>query len=534
MEQAINYLLGIIFILNLILASLIFFHNRKSLINIFYSLAVGSTGLWVLSMVLFRLTADPFYEFIWTRSLYIAGSFIAISFLFFSFVFPADKIGISKNKKYLIILFNLLSLVIILQPSFIREILPKEAGIRPLKFNNILYVFYAAYMVGFFVWGFRNLMEKYKIYRGAVKTQIGYMFWGSLSSVFFGLLFDIILPFSGDFRFYWLGPVLTIIMFGIIAYAIVKHQVMDVKVIATETLTLFIIIILIIQTFLSQSWSEFILRFIFLILVSFFGLLLVRSVTREVNRRKEFQELARKLSEANKKLKKLDAAKSEFISIASHQLRTPLSIVKGYLSMILEGDYGPIREPMIDPIHKVYISAERLINLVDNLLDISRIESGRIHYDFTTLQLADVALSVAHEFKIQADKKGLDLKYNPPAETLPLVKADTMRIREIIINLVDNAMKYTKSGGMEISLKKEKGKVILSVTDTGIGLDKEEKEIIFQKFSRGDGGNAMHVDGSGLGLFIAKKIIKDHDGDIWAESAGRGKGSKFCFSLPAA
>jgi signal transduction histidine kinase len=485
-------------------------------------------------MVLFRLTSDPFYEIVWTRSLFIAGSFIGISFLFFSFIFPTDKLDISKFKKNLIIFLNLLSLIIIIQPSFIREILPKEASVRPLKFNNVLYVFYSAYLIGFFVWGFKNLMEKYKIYRGAVRTQIGYMFWGSLFSVFFGLLFDIVLPFGGDFRFYWLGPVLTIIMFSVIAYAIVKHQVMDVKVIATETLTLFIIIILVIQTFLSQSWSEFVLRFIFLILVSFFGLLLIRSVTLEVNRREEFQKLARKLSEANKKLKKLDQAKSEFISIASHQLRTPLSIIKGYLSMILEGDYGTLKELMVDPVHKVYISAERLINLVDNLLDISRIESGRLHYDFTTLQLADIAESVVHEFKIQAEKKGLDLKYKPPSETLPAVKADSMRIREIIINLVDNAMKYTSKGDISLSLKKEKDRIILCVADTGHGLDKEEKSIIFQKFSRGGGGNAMHVDGSGLGLFIAKKIIQDHGGDIWAESAGRGKGSKFCFSLPLA
>jgi len=135
---------------------------------------------------------------------------------------------------------------------------------------------------------------------------------------------------------------------------------------------------------------------------------------------------------------------------------------------------------------------------------------------------------------MRAKDKKLYLKFVRPKEALPKVMADGSKIHEIIMNLVDNAIKYTERGGITVSLHAEDHNVGFCITDTGVGVTKEEAKVIFQKFMRGDGGSLVHAGGAGLGLFIAKKIIDDHGGKIWAESDGRGKGSRFCFSLPVA
>lgn len=251
-----------------------------------------------------------------------------------------------------------------------------------------------------------------------------------------------------------------------------------------------------------------------------------RTLQKEVNRQ------TKELREANIRLQQLDKAKSEFISLASHQLRTPLSIIKGYISMLLEGTWGDISEKQKEYLEKVYANNERLIKLVDDLLTVSRIESGRLEFDYQILDLSKLVQDIVKEFSQLAEKKGLYLKYVQPAQALPKVKADSLKIRQVIQNLIDNAIHYTKKGGATIKLKAEKNKVIFSIEDTGIGISAEEQVNLFEKFSRGRGVTEMHTEGTGLGLYLAAKLVKAHHGRIWVESAGKDKGSTFYFELP--
>jgi len=246
---------------------------------------------------------------------------------------------------------------------------------------------------------------------------------------------------------------------------------------------------------------------------------------------KEIWKATRELVEANEKLQKLDEAKSDFISIASHQLRTPLTVIKGYISMVLDGNFGKMKNPQTEALKKVYESNERLIQLVEDLLSISRIESGRIQYEFKESQLEDTVLSVFEELTQVAQKKGLNFIIEAPKTKLPPLMLDNEKIRQVIMNLTDNAIKYTEKGSVKVILKKNKNYIRYSVEDTGMGIKSDDMPHLFKKFSRGTGTFLVHTEGTGLGLYVAKEMAEEHGGRVWAESDGPGRGSRFHFEI---
>ncbi len=251
-----------------------------------------------------------------------------------------------------------------------------------------------------------------------------------------------------------------------------------------------------------------------------------------VKMEEEVKRATADLRAANERLKKLDEAKSEFISIASHQLRTPLTVIKGYISMILEGSFGPLANPIKSSLDKVYESNERLISLVENLLNISRIESGRLKFDFQDIQFEKVIKSVIEELTSTAEDKGIELKFNKLKKNLPKIKIDLEKIRQVLMNLTDNAIKYSQAGTVVLSLRRKQGDLLFCVQDNGIGISKDDMPELFKKFARGTSASMEHTEGTGLGLFVAKQMISAHHGHIWVESQGEGKGAKFCFTLP--
>jgi len=245
----------------------------------------------------------------------------------------------------------------------------------------------------------------------------------------------------------------------------------------------------------------------------------------------EVAKATAELKVANRELKKLDKAKSEFISIASHQLRTPLTAIRGYVSMINDGDFGPVPEKILTPLGKVDISTTRIITLVEDLLNISRIESGRMQYEFEKVNFKQIIDEVCQEVKVIADKKHLPFVCQITSDNVPPILIDAKKIREVVMNLADNAIKYTEKGQVIVKLEKKDNELIYSVTDTGKGIDKNDMDKLFKKFSRVEGSSMIQAGGTGLGLFIAKKIVDKHNGRIWAESSGEDKGSTFNLAL---
>ncbi|NCF74965.1 MAG: hypothetical protein GWO87_00540 [Xanthomonadaceae bacterium] len=253
-----------------------------------------------------------------------------------------------------------------------------------------------------------------------------------------------------------------------------------------------------------------------------------------IKMKEEVKRATGKLRKANKELKKLDKVKSEFISIASHQLRTPITIIKGYVSMLLEGDYGKINKKANSTLQQTYKSAQHMARLVEDFLNISRIESGKIVFDFKKEKFDALVKETAMGFEEIAKTKNLKINLDIQ-KNLPVVLVDKVKIKEVVSNLIDNAIKYTKQGAIIISLKliKEENKkfLLLSIADNGIGISKEDISNIFKKFIRGKKVSLIHTEGLGLGLYFSKKVVEAHHGKIWVESKGENKGSVFYVRL---
>jgi PAS domain S-box-containing protein len=238
------------------------------------------------------------------------------------------------------------------------------------------------------------------------------------------------------------------------------------------------------------------------------------------------QGIARDITER----KELERLKSDFISTVSHELRTPLTSIKGYVDLVLAGDVGPLTPEQKEFLTIVSQNTTRLTELINDLLDIERLESGRIEFEFAELDLAEVLENVARSLHVNAEQKGLEFLTEIPSGLK--VRGDRERLAQVFLNLLSNAIKYTPAGTVELRAHQEDDAVVVEVRDTGIGLSESDLQKLFQKFFRSDNPYVRKVGGTGLGLSIAKAIVERHGGTITVTSQ-LGQGSTFTVRLPA-
>ncbi len=287
-------------------------------------------------------------------------------------------------------------------------------------------------------------------------------------------------------------------------------------------------------------FAVFISVLILIILVLFY--LIIRLWSRrlkvETSQREQIEKLLKELGKsndklwvANEKLKDLDKQKTEFVSIASHQLRSPLTAIKGYSSMVLEGSFGEISDKVREAVDRVFQSSQRLVLVIEDFLNISRIELGTMKYEWSDFDLREVVETVVRETRHTVEKNGLKLFFEYDTNLKYVVHGDLGKISQVVSNMLDNAMKYTKQGSIKVMLEKKVGKVRFAVKDTGIGIGEETMPKLFEKFSRASDAGKTNIAGTGLGLYVAKEIVTAHKGKIWAESEGVGKGSTFIVEI---
>jgi signal transduction histidine kinase len=360
------------------------------------------------------------------------------------------------------------------------------------------------------------------------------------------------------------------IFLGFLSYLILKHQAFDIKVIAAQFLVVTVWIAVFSQFFIVQERSNQILTAVTLALVTYFGWMLFKAVKEEVRTGQQLHLAGRKLAGLNAKLEELDRAKSEFISIASHQLRTPLTSVKGFTSLILDNTFGKIPIGQKKSVEKIFVNNEKLCLLVEDMLNASRLEAGRLEYELEEADLVSVVKSTVDIISLYAKSKKIKLIVNYPKEKALYSIVDQRKVSEIISNLIDNAIKYTPKGSVTVTLEKFKkatkvGKMKntgtvnghwarVSVTDTGIGMSEKQAEEIFEKFKEGSSdvknnkkeeslkpvkddktkngnGNNM-TTGTGLGVYISRQMAQAMGGQLHATSPGKNKGSTFILELP--
>ena len=254
--------------------------------------------------------------------------------------------------------------------------------------------------------------------------------------------------------------------------------------------------------------------------------------TRNLRFIDQIKKVNAELEQANIHLRQLDQAKSEFVSIASHQLRTPMTGIMGYLSMLVDGDFGRMKPEHSKLLSELLSESQRMIRLINLFLNVSKIESGKLSLSKQPTQVSDLIRQQIRDQVKNAEAKGLILKFEAPQQLLPVVQLDSDKIMNVIQNLIDNAIKYTERGTVTVRAYKTDSHIEVDIQDTGVGIKKKDVGELFKKFVRGSGIAQINPDGSGLGLFIAKSIVEMHGGKIWVTSEGEGKGSTFSFTIP--
>jgi signal transduction histidine kinase len=245
------------------------------------------------------------------------------------------------------------------------------------------------------------------------------------------------------------------------------------------------------------------------------------------------EDATRKLRATNDKLKKLDETKDEFISMASHQMRTPLTSVKGYLSMVLDGDVGKLNKQQEELLKQSFLSSQRMVNLISDLLNLSRLNTGKFVIDATSVDLRDVVEQELMQLREVAKSRDIALDYTRP-ESFPVLQIDENKMHQVVMNFIDNAVYYTPNGGtVSVSLVETPTTIEYRVKDTGIGVPREVQRHLFTKFYRAENAKRARPDGTGLGLFMAKKVIVAQGGAVIFESE-EGKGSTFGFRFSKA
>ena len=516
MTTILFYPLSLVIILNFILGIVILSRSIKNKINILFGLLSLGVFIWSSSILGFYFIQLGHLNNIWILLSHFSASLIALVFLYFSLNFP---VALIKNKLYNA--FILLPFIISSYFLFFSKYIIGGVVNFTYKINQG-YIFYSLYIALYFLLGYISLYIQHRKLADPIdKIRVEYILVGSILSSLLATITDLILPYFNIFQYTWLGPLFTFILVISIAVAILKYHLFNIKVLTAELLTFGIWIFLLVRTLLTTNWIDRLVDGGLFVLVVIFGILLIRSVLKEVQHAEELEKLTQKLEGLSK-------YKSELISIVAHQLKNPLAVVKGYSSLI--GD-GTIKDPakIQEVYQKIKLSTNKLIDLLNNLLDLGHIEDGKMHYEFGDINLNSMLSEIVNDFQFAATSKKLVLELEPCAQD-PVVSGDPYKLSQVFRNLVDNSIKYTEVGWVKVNITSGGGFITVKVYDSGRGVSEELLPKLFQRFQRGV--EEKQILGSGLGLYISRQIVEDHHGKIWVESDGEGKGSRFFVKLP--
>jgi len=506
---------------NLVIGLVTYLRNTKSDTNRWFGVFSFFMVLYLVFNQLSITQNDENSTLFWIRAVIIIAPAIVFSFFMLANVFPKRKQLVSKNIFVISLFLTIIVMVLGATPLFFESVVVSPV-IKPIQGKFIfLFLFYNLFFVS---WSVFILFKKFIKSKGIEKFQLKYLILGAVIMFSLIILSNVVLVILFNISdLVVLVPIYTLVFVGMTSYAIIRFGLFDLRIIATEATTAVLWIVLFAKLFAVQDRTEALLDLIVFISVVVFGILLVRSVRQEVEQRRELEAL-------NKRLEELDKQKNEFLNITSHELRAPMTAVKGYISMVQNGDGGNIPVEAGKLLDEAAKESERMLRLINNTLNVARIEEGRMVYDLKKVNLGEVAKRVFDEFAFDAQNKALEYMFDNKA-THNIVIVDEDRIHEVVANLINNAIKYTDRGKVEVRIFNPSSSVVrFEVQDTGPGMSDEDLGKLFNKFYRAESyvGKAI---GSGLGLYISKLLIEKFGGRIGVRSK-KGKGSLFWFELP--
>lgn len=543
-------LFGFVMVLSIGVA--VYLSREKESINKYWFLLCASTSLW--SLFFFLTINAPNKEASIMLRVFLDTFVIFICLFWLKFVHAF--LNIRKNK--LVILATLTSFAIFISNLTVwavKDMIPKN-GFRYYVEAGPGYYAFALFFSSIMFYGLFLLLRAQFQADSARAKQCRYVILASTLGVIGGGS-AFLLSFNIHFPPY---PFILLAVFPIlIYYAITKHHLFNAKVIVTELLVFAMWIFLLLRTIVSPNYQEMAISGGLLLALIIVGILLIRSVIKEVRQREAIAQMAEDIKRAyitekraKEELEKLDKAKDQFLMTVQHDLRRPLTSAKWYLDLLVRGVLGKQSKEALEGAKKVQNSVENSIKEVNDFLDITQFQLGKGAVSLASgVKVGEIMEEITSELKPSAESKGIYLKMETKEE-LPEIKADRTKLRASLLNIIDNAVKYTNQGGVTIKIKnktsgiknteqeskiendKENKSVLIEIRDTGIGIPKNKVASLFEtQFERTEQAKKTTAMGKGVGLYLAGQIIKAHNGRVWAESEGEGKGSAFWVELPA-
>ena len=531
--DTINILIALAAVANLLYGFLVYRRNSKSASNAAFFILTTAVAAWGIAMVVFRSMETAQQALTAARFLYAIATFIPASFLLFTLLFPSTRYTLRHTTTALILTSVALVAGSALVPNVLIQSVLLVQGSEPIiVFNTGLHIAYALYIAGVFAAGYVVLTWKYLHSKGELRTQILYILLGTIVPSLVSMFTNLLMPLVGLFNWNWVGQISVVLKTTLITYGILRHRIFDIRVIATEVLIFIVWVVAFLRIVFADNVTSILFNTMAFLVLIIVGVWLTRSVTREVETREKLQELTVKLKKTNERLRELDRQKSEFLSIATHQLRGPLAGIRGHLSLIVDGSYGKIPKQAKEIVEKVFLSSGMLAQTINDFLDVSRIEQGRMQYEKKDFACNELVQDIVDELVPLAKDRGLKLTFEDKCENGCELYADYGKIRHIFFNLIDNAIKYTEKGFVKVILSQDEKDVHVVIKDSGIGIDPSEIDGLFEKFVRARGASGVNVNGTGLGLYVARQMVEAHKGSIRAESEGKGKGTQFHVRIP--
>lgn len=505
-----------------------YINRPKSVTNIAFLLFCLVTMLWSFFNYISYQTGTENITLWLLRFVIFLGVWHSFTFFHFLYVFPLEKKQLPRWYTFMLIPFVAGVSLLTLSPfvfSALDTVSSKlgtpHAIVQPPILLFVITVL--SLIIASFVFLIRRII---KAKHGERKPYV-IIFSGAVTTFILLFTCNLILPaIFGITRFIPLGAV-TIFPFSLCtAYAIFKHKAFKVKNLGSTILAFLLSMATFVEIIFAENAGQLFLRvgiFLFVLLIS---IQFIKNIFA-LEKTKESLEIA------NVKLQSLDKLKSEFISLASHQLRSPLTVIKGYASTLSDGVVGDLTPKQNELVKHIFSAAQGLANVVEDFLNVTKIEQGGMKYVFIPTDIRLIASDLARDMKIPAEAKGLSLTTAIDTKGEYMSNADGVKIRQVFLNLIDNSIKYTKEGFVKISLTRNvtDNTLLFSVSDSGIGISQEGKDKLFKKFGRGAGAS-LNSGGSGLGLYLADEIISAHKGSVSVDSDGEGKGSTFSVMLP--
>lgn len=496
------------------LSAIVFFRSKASITSRTFFFFSAVTILWGLSNYFLYKFEDPSFAILALRIHIFLTIWHSYAFYQLAYVFPDEKKELPVWHRYALLPLAFFTSSVLLVP-FVFERVSSFIALaeisNPGKSDGIILAGIVTF--SFLLAGITVLYKKIEASKGDQRRQIMLMFTGMSLTAGLLLLFSFILPIG--FHNYDFVPFGSLFIFPVIvftAYAIYIVELFHVKNIFAGVFTFFLCVFSLVELIISDNIEQLLLRILVFVLTLVLSIQLVRN-TFEI-------ELA-------------NEQKSELMTFATHEIRTPITVMRGYASILLDGDKGEISPQVVDLLQKIMISGNEVISLLSQYLNKSKIELGQLEYVFLKIDVVELVNEILATFKVHADQKGLYLTEVLPTREKLFVSADQGKLREVITNLIDNSIKYTPKGSVVLSVERHDSKIIIKITDTGVGIEEDTMNVLFREFSRAD-IQKVNILGTGLGLYLAKIFIEAHKGRIWAESEGKGKGSQFYVELPEA